>query len=78
MEEPTALEQEGWEAGRRGTGLASGSGCKSWEKRSAPCAQVERTVIQSLGLIYGWEAADIHWAWVTLSSLPTVTAPQSP
>lgn len=40
--------------------------------------RVERTVIQSLGLIHGWEAADIHWAWVTLSSLPTVTAPQSP
>lgn len=33
MEEPIALEQEDWEAGRRGAGLDAGSGRKSWEKR---------------------------------------------
>ena len=53
MEEPTALEQEGWEAGRRGTGLASGSGCKSWEKRPMRTGWKGQSS-QHLGLIHGW------------------------
>lgn len=69
-------------AGRPGSREAGGrAGYRQWSQIMGETShehRVERTIIQRLGLIHVWEAADIHWAQVTLSSLPNVTAPHSP